>query len=224
LLHVAEANPHSTFIGIDLSDSMLSHAKRQIADRGAKNVEVWRDDATALSTIADRSVDAVLSTMTLHHLPTVDSMNLCFGEISRVLCPGGALYLCDFGRLKSLRSVLYFAYQNARHQPPLFSLDYERSLRAAFLAEDFENALQKNLAGRAHLFSTFKVPFLVVIKSEDRTIAPTVADRFRELRRHLPRRYRRDLDDLRRFFALGGLRQDPFSKRFRSLSPIAPSA
>jgi arsenite methyltransferase len=31
------------------------------------------------------------------------------------------------------------------------------------------------------------------------------------MRRELPRRYRRDLDDIRLFFRLGGLRNDPFS-------------
>jgi ubiquinone/menaquinone biosynthesis C-methylase UbiE len=214
LLQVAEANPGSQFIGVDLSDEMLSRARRHIADQGVRNVEVWRDDATALDTVDDKSVDAVISTMALHHLPTIDALNRCFAQIARVLRPGGALYLCDFGRLKSLRSVLYFAYQNAMHQPHLFSLDYERSLRAAYLADDFEAALQAHLAGRARLFSTFKVPFLVLIKSPDRAIDEAVAARLRKMRQELPGRYRRDLDDIRRFFALGGLRQDVFSRRF----------
>jgi ubiquinone/menaquinone biosynthesis C-methylase UbiE len=214
LLQVAAINPGSEFIGIDLSDEMLSRARRHIADQGVGNVEVRRDDATSLATIDDQSVDAVISTMALHHLPAIGDLNQCFAQIARVLRRGGALYLCDFGRLKSLRSVLYFAYQNARHQPHLFSLDYERSLRAAYLAEDLEAALRAHLAERARLFSTFKVPFLVLIKSPDRVLHETVRSRLRGMRQALPRRYRRDLDDLRSFFALGGLRQDVFSPRF----------
>jgi arsenite methyltransferase len=215
LLQVAEANPASSFVGIDLSDEMLVRARRHIADQRVRNVEVRRDDATKLGTVDEKSVDAVISTMALHHLPTTDDLNRCFAQIARVLRPGGALYLCDFGRLKSLRSVLYFAYQNAMHQPHLFSLDYERSLRAAYLAEDFETALRSQLAGRARLFSTFKVPFLVLIKSPDRAIDEGIATRLRKMRQDLPSRYRRDLDDIRRFFALGGLKQDVFSRRFK---------
>ena len=211
LLQVAEFNPGGRFVGIDLSASMLERAKTNIAARQCRNVEVRHDDITKLATVADASVDAVISTMALHHLPTYDDLRACFHQIARVLQRGGALYLVDFGRLKSLRSVLYFAYQNAGHQPHLFSLDYERSLRAAFLREDFQRALDKQLPGRAALVATFKVPFLVLIKSADGVMDTATRARLRALRKALPARYRRDLDDLRLFFRLGGLASDPFA-------------
>ena len=47
----------------------------------------------------------------------------------------------------------------------LFSLD-ERSLRAAFLLEDFQRAAQ----GQAHVFSTFMMPLLIVLKTADRPL------------------------------------------------------
>lgn len=212
LLQVAEFNPGARFVGVDLSANMLARASAHIAAKQCRNVEVRSDDITKLATVADASVDAVISTMALHHLPTYENLQACFTQIARVLQPGGALYLVDFGRLKSLRSVLYFAYQNAKQQPHLFSLDYERSLRAAFLREDFQRALDERLPGRAALVATFKVPFLVLIKSADAVIDAATLARLRGLRKALPARYRRDLDDLRLFFRLGGLVSDPFAR------------
>jgi ubiquinone/menaquinone biosynthesis C-methylase UbiE len=210
LLQVAQLNPGVRFTGVDLSDSMLATAQRNAEMAGVRNVEVQQGDITRLESIDDGSVDAVISTMALHHLPTFDHLRACFAEIARVLTPGGGLYVADFGRLKSLRSVLYFAYQNATHQPHLFSLDYERSLRAAFLPEDFRRAVDDFLPGRARLLTTFKVPLLLVLKSPPRPLSDDASTRIRQLRSRLPRKYRRDLDDMRLFFRLGGL-DDPFA-------------
>ncbi len=44
-----------------------------------------------------------------------------FQEAARVLKPSGGLYVSDFGRLKSTRSVDYFAYQHQDRQPELFT-------------------------------------------------------------------------------------------------------
>jgi ubiquinone/menaquinone biosynthesis C-methylase UbiE len=211
LLQVAQFNPRTHFIGVDLSKEMLERARANIQRTGSDNVEIRHDDMTRLETVPDAAVDGVICTMALHHLPTVDHLRACFAQIARVLAPGGGIYLVDFGRLKSLRSVLYFAYQNAKHQPHLFSLDYERSLRAAFLPEDFQRLVDEYLPGRATVVTTFKVPFLMLTKSEDRPLEPTAKERFKDLRRALPATYRRDLDDIRLFFRLGGLRNDPFS-------------
>ena len=208
---IARLNPDTRFTGVDLSEPMLERGRGQLAHERLANVELRRDDITRLSTVPDGAVDGVISTMALHHLPTLEDLHACFRQIARVLRPGGAVYLADFGRLKSLKSVLYFAYQNARHQPHLFSLDYERSLRAAFELADFERAARGTLPAHVRICATFRVPFLVIIKSEDRSLTKQALDKVRELRRGLPRRYRRDLDDMRVFFRLGGLKADPFS-------------
>lgn len=210
LLQIAQLNPDAQFIGVDLSQEMLAQARANLATSHCANVELRVDDVTKLASVEDRAVDAVISTMALHHLPTLEHLHACFAQIARVLRPGGALYLVDFGRLKSLKSVLYFAYQNSRHQPHLFSLDYERSLRAAFLPEDFSKALNEHLPGRASIVTTFKVPLLLLVRSEAQPLERKVIERLQQKRRRLPPRYRRDLDDLRIFFRLGGLQPDPF--------------
>jgi ubiquinone/menaquinone biosynthesis C-methylase UbiE len=210
LAQVAQLNPGLDFTGVDLSATMLDDARRHVAGQRLKNVHFRQGDITTLDGIADRSVDAVISTMALHHLPTLTHLDQCFAEIRRVLKPGGAVYLTDFSRLKSLKSVIFFAYMNAKHQPHLFSLDYERSLRAAFLKEEFEAAAARHLGEAATVASTFKVPFLVIVKSADKPLPGELHQQLNTMRKGLMPRYRRDLNDMRQFFALGGLRNDPF--------------
>jgi ubiquinone/menaquinone biosynthesis C-methylase UbiE len=211
LVQIARLHPRINFIGIDLSEEMLARGRKQVLDNGLTNVELRCDSMTQLASLPDHSADAVISTMALHHLPTLDDLSACFGHVARVLRRDGGIYLADFARLKSLRSVLYFAYQNARHQPHLFSLDYERSLRAAFEVCDLRKTSQQHLGSQASLFTTFLVPVLAVIKTPDRPLTQALSQELRSLRAGLPARYRRDLDDIRLFFRFGGLTGDPFS-------------
>lgn len=210
LAQIASLNPESEFTGVDLSQTMLDSARKHVAACGLSNVGFSHGDITKLAQFADQSVDAVISTMVLHHLPTHDHLAACFREISRVLKPGGAIYLTDFGRLKSLKSVITFAYMNAEQQPHIFSLDYERSLRAAFLKEDFFAAANKYLPSTVRSYSTAIVPLLVIMRTEPRTITQQTAAKLATLRKALPRRYRADLEDMRLFFRQGGLKGDPF--------------
>lgn len=211
LAQIAELNPSIRFTGVDLSPTMLADAENHVQALGLENVTFRQGDITTLDGITDQSIDAVISTMALHHLPTIQHLEDCFASIQRVLKPGGALYLTDFGRLKSLKSVIFFAYMNAKHQPHLFSLDYERSLRAAFVREEFETLTARCLPGEADVLSTFKVPFLVLVKTADKPLPAALRDHVKAMRTTLKPRYRRDLDDLRTFFRLGGLKNDPFA-------------
>lgn len=207
---IAQLLPETHFLGVDLSAEMLVDAKRHVNKLGISNVDFIENDITRLDKIPDQSVDAVISTMALHHLPKYDDLDQCFQSINRVLKPEGAIYLTDFGRLKSLKSVLFFAYLNRKFQPHSFSLDYERSLRAAFLPSDFTTLAQENFGDRVKVFNTFGIPILVVVKTEDTFIPDPIIDSLREMRKNLPGKYRNELDDIRLFFWLSGLRNDPF--------------
>jgi len=211
LAQIADLNPGIRFTGIDLSPSMLADAERHAAALGLINIQFRQGDIASLHGIVDHSVDAVISTMALHHLPTLQHLEDCFASIRRVLKPGGALYLTDFGRLKSLKSVIFFAYMNAQHQPHFFSLDYERSLRAAFLKEEIEALATKYFPPEVSVVSTFKMPFLVIVKTADQFLQEPLRHRLATMRKALKPRYLRDLNDMRTFFALGGLRNDPFA-------------
>lgn len=210
LAQIAELNPEIQFIGIDLSEEMLSDAQSYCTTLGLHNVTFQQGDITALESCKDAEFDGLISTMALHHLPTDAHLRQCFSEIRRVLKPGGALYLTDFSRLKSLRSVLFFAYMNRKHQPHLFSLDYERSLRAAFLRSDFERLAKELLDPAIQCYATFGIPILQILKTPDRPLTRDKIVRFKGMRKTLPPRYRRELDDIRFFFWLSGLRGDPF--------------
>lgn len=210
LAQVAQLNPGIRFHGIDLSATMLESAKAHVDTLGLTNVRFSQGDIANLDFIADHSAGALISTMALHHLPTVQHLDACFAEIARVVEPEGAVYLADFGRLRSLRSVLFFAYMNAKEQPHLFSLDYERSLRAAFTLNDFQKAARERLPSHVRVYSTFLVPMLATMRTPARSIDARLAAKLRSMRKALPRRYRADLDDMRLFFRLNGLASDPF--------------
>jgi SAM-dependent methyltransferase len=149
--------------------------------------------------------------MALHHLPTLDHLAHCFSGVRRILRPGGGLYLVDFGRLKSLKSVLFFAYMNAKRQPHLFSLDYERSLRAAFRYDELRELAVRELPAAVRVYSTFIVPFLVIMQTAPAALDAALAAKLRRMRAELPRRYRADLDQLRMFLRMGGVPADPFA-------------
>jgi arsenite methyltransferase len=210
LAQIASLNPGTQFVGVDLSTTMLASARAHVAQRSLCNVRLEQGDITDLRAFPDHSVDAVTSTMALHHLPTREHLDACFREIRRVLKPGGALYLTDFSRLKSLKSVIAFAYMNAEHQPHIFSLDYERSLRAAFLREELIDCAETFLPPGVRTYSTWIVPLLVILRTSPRQLPEHVLRELRDLRDRLPRAYRRDFDGLQLFFNRGGLTGDPF--------------
>lgn len=210
LAEVARLNPGISFIGVDMSDSMLDQARAHIENRGLTNVTFQKSDVTHLGLFSDANVDGVISTVALHHLPTREHLRGCFREIRRILKPGGAIFLADLGRLKSLKSVLYFAYKEEKTQPYLFNLDFERSLRAAFSLKDFQVLTRELLPATASVYSTHGVPLFVFVKTPDRVLPPEISKTLRRERASLPPRYRRDLDDMRFFFRVGGLKNNPF--------------
>lgn len=209
LAMVARLNPDTKFIGVDLSEPMLERARELIERQGLKNVEFRHGDITDLSFFADHSIDAVMSTMALHHLPTVDLLCRTYAEVARILKPGGGVYMADFGHLKSKRSIDYFAYQHAERQPALFTEDYYNSLHAAFYPEDFRKAVEPlTREGRAQLHTTFGLPFMVVLKSAPRRAANEAAnlmDSLSQKKASLPDHHKGDHADLIRHFRMKGM-------------------
>lgn len=205
LAMVARLNPETTFIGVDLSPPMLEQAQELITRQGLTNVTFRLGDITNLSMFEGASIDAVVSTMALHHLPTLDLLCQTYAEVARILKPGGGVYMVDFGHLKAQRSIDYFGNQYAARQPALFTEDYINSLHAAFYPKDFEQAV-KPLAGRARLYSTIALPFMVALKSAGRrTSDPALTAALRRMKADLPEWHRADFADLIRHFRLNGM-------------------
>ncbi|MGM3217023.1 class I SAM-dependent methyltransferase [Pseudomonas sp. PhalM4] len=133
LLQLARLNPRAEFIGTDLSATMLEVGQASIRQQGIDNVELREEDMTRLAGIADRSVDVVISSMALHHLADLAQLEATFRNIARVLRNDRAIYLNDFGRLKSVESVDYFVSRASDGADQATLLDYRNSLLAASL-------------------------------------------------------------------------------------------
>lgn len=206
LAQIARLNPDCHFTGVDLSAEMLNRAKELVTDQQLANVTFREGSITDLGQFADGSFDAVMSTMALHHLPDLSALNQSFKEAARVLKDGGGLYLADFGHLQRRDSIDYFAYQYENRQPPLFTIDYLNSLLAAFSLADFKKACQSTFGNRAKVFSTWCVPYMVTVKTQPRgDISDDVQASLLSLRDALPEYHKKDLQDLRTFFRMGGV-------------------
>lgn len=208
LAMVARLNPDIHFIGVDLSEEMLEKATAYVQKRNLSNIEFKLADITNLSCFENESMDAVISTLVLHHLPDIEMLDLTFAEVKRVLKPEGGLYLADLGHLKSEQSIRDFADQYSDRQPELFTLDYLNSLRAAFYSSDFLSLHQKHLATVGKFYTTFMMPYMMAIKSRARRgdDAEKIIQKLQNIKLSMAANHRTDLQDLRLFFRLGGLK------------------
>ncbi|HWB11923.1 MAG TPA: methyltransferase domain-containing protein [Pirellulales bacterium] len=125
--------PELSVTAIDLAESMLELARRNVAQAGlSQQIRLERTDAKGL-TYPSHHFAAVISNSIVHHIPEPSDV---LDEACRVLRPGGALFVRDLLRPDTEEQVghlvsTYAAGAN-RHQRDLF----EASLRAALsLAE-----------------------------------------------------------------------------------------
>lgn len=162
LLQIARLNPQVHFVGLDASPSMLQCAQHTLAQAQIHNVELVQGDMTRLAHQADASLDAVICTMSLHHLPDTAALATTLREIRRVLKAQGRVYLVDFGRLKLSSTQRFFA--NDLQQSPQFTEDYFNSLRAAFSVNELTAAVAV-LGPDVQRHVTVLAPFIVVFRS-----------------------------------------------------------
>jgi SAM-dependent methyltransferase len=85
---------------VELDESLAGALAARLA---GTNVEVVNADATAMPLESDRFSGAVSFTM-LHHVPTTGLQDRIFGELARVLAPGGVLVLSDSVASDDLRA------------------------------------------------------------------------------------------------------------------------
>jgi demethylmenaquinone methyltransferase/2-methoxy-6-polyprenyl-1,4-benzoquinol methylase len=101
-LLVASHHPKNQIVGVDISDAMLSVARRKIRSRNLSNLEVQNMSAAELQ-FPDQSFDVVMVSFALHEFEA-DLREKIFGEAARVLKPGGTFCVIDFARQKSYRN------------------------------------------------------------------------------------------------------------------------
>jgi len=162
---LARIHPQTQFVGMDASTAMLSRARRTLDAAAVHNVKLMHGDMCRLIPLADASVDCVMCTLSLHHLPDTDALRATLRELRRVLKPQGGIYLMDFGRLKCHSTQHFFARD--LQQSPQFTQDYFNSLRAAFSVDEL-SAAAAELAPALSRHVTLLAPFLVAFRSAAR--------------------------------------------------------
>lgn len=200
---VAELNPHIEFVGVDLSENMLKKAQQLIHDKKLKNITLIEDDISTLESIQSGSFDGIMSTVALHHLPTLSHLENTFRQIQRVMVPGGALYITDFSLLKSEETIEFIVNLN-QNQPPIFKEDYLASLRASFQKSDII-ALKENYFSHAKFISTFIIPVMFILKTEEQT-SKMNEKQAAQIFKSLNDIDKRILKDLYQFFKLNGFK------------------
>lgn len=184
LLELAPLYPDCRFIGADLSRPMLDVLEESCASRGIRNVETLCEDIRHLPSIAPGSVDMVITTSALHHLPDLECLGQVFERVERLLKPDGGLYVFDFGLVKSPRTREQLVADVAKKAPAVTAIDYAHSLNAAFpvseVVEMARHALGRHLSIRRSRF----IDFLYFLRTADRCApSPTVAARIRDAAR-----------------------------------------
>jgi ubiquinone/menaquinone biosynthesis C-methylase UbiE len=129
LIALAERIPfHSPAVGIDVSEELIQQAAREVRRAGLEGrIGVLASPATHLP-FADGTFDVVFSSHVIKHLdePAIEK---AFGEVARVLKPGGRFLFWEFR--KTPRSALLFWSARTTGLPPPFQLRTDEELRAA---------------------------------------------------------------------------------------------
>lgn len=78
-------------VAVDISAEMLKELRRKAGGEGLANIETIESDGQDVP-VADSSIDLVCASMYLHH---IEEPELAIKEMSRVLKPGGRVFLAD---------------------------------------------------------------------------------------------------------------------------------
>lgn len=113
-------------IGVDMTDEMITRANANIAAGGYTNVEVRRGIIEELP-VEDESVDWVISNCVINLSP---EKHRVFGEIARVLKPGGRMLVSDL--------VAHDLPEELRSHPDLYSF----CVAGAISEEEYLTGLQ----------------------------------------------------------------------------------
>jgi arsenite methyltransferase len=177
LLELAPLYPGARFIGADLSPTMLSFLKDEAAARGLRNITVLYEDIRTLPSLRDGSVDLVVSTSALHHLPDESSLRQVFRRCRSLLKPDGGFYMFDFGLLRSPQARRMFVAEVAKLAPPITAKDYDLSLQAAFPIDSVFAMAADELPRPFVASSSAFVDFLYFLQSAPRAARAVVAQR-----------------------------------------------
>lgn len=127
--------PRGKVYGLDMTDAMLSKARTNAKKMGVSHVEFLKGNAEKIP-LPDASIDSVTSNGVLNLVPDKPT---AFGEIFRVLRPGGRIQIADIVLGKPIRP-------ESRNDPQLWAecivgAVQEEDYLALFRAAGFNNVL-----------------------------------------------------------------------------------
>ncbi len=132
LLAAKLAGPRGRVIGVDMTPAMIERARRNAAGAGLSNVDV-REGLIEKLPVESGSVDLVISNCVINLSPEKEKV---FGEIARVLKPGGRISISDIVTEKLPAWVVELgALYSACITGAIPEADYLDGLRAAGLIE-----------------------------------------------------------------------------------------
>jgi len=130
--------PDAELVGVDPSAGMVAKARARLGQQAHVRIDVTPASALPLE---DRSVDAVVTTISFHHW---DDQPASLGEISRVLRDGGRLLIAD---LLAIGVAGHLAARFGRHHGHGYRTDEE--LGALFRGAGFTQWSRRRLFGPA---------------------------------------------------------------------------
>lgn len=165
---VAQAGCHA--VGIDVSDEAIQAGRARVAAMGlARLIKLLQADSNEPMTFADGSFTVVLSLDVVLHLRDRTAL---FGEVARVLTPGGKFWFTDAGVVtgpvsaaeidsRSIHGYTQFA------PPGINERELERAGLKVTKVEDRTDGLLENAAGRLAARLAHRAEVLAV-EGEDR--------------------------------------------------------
>lgn len=110
----------SHVLALDLSEGMLAQARARVV---SPHVRFEQHDITLPWPIADAAADIVVASLVLEHVPQLAAI---FGEVRRVLTPGGEFFMVELHPTRQMlgRQAVYSHPQTGERQPvPAFMHD-----------------------------------------------------------------------------------------------------
>ncbi len=148
---IASSRPDWQIIAVDLADSMLAIAKKNVASANLYHqIDLQKVDVKHLP-YQDAQFDLLISNSLIHHLP--DPLPF-FQEVKRVLVPNGGLFFRDLIRpdsntiVEEMVAAIDPSY--SPHQAQLFA----DSLRASFTLDEISELLSQAGLNNINLYQS----------------------------------------------------------------------
>ena len=137
---MCQQRPQYLITGIDLAQSMLIIGQRNVADaKLTQRIKLERVDSKRMP-YPDLEFDMLVSNSLVHHLP--DPLSL-FGEVKRLVKPGGAMLIRDLIRPENDKIVNELVANIGADYDPHQQQLFHDSLKAAFTLVEIQELIDR---------------------------------------------------------------------------------